>query len=241
MEKRFFVTKENIYDDEIILRDEEHNHLSKVLRLSVGDTVECFEDGGDLLNCEIQTITKQQTVLKLVSSTPSTANPKENVTLYQGLTKGEKLEWIIQKTSEIGIKEIKTFTSNFTIAKPNDNKLQRFDKIAVSAAKQCGRTSILKLSPTIAFKQMLTELKEYDLVIFANETEDKLGLQNLVKKGLKIAIVVGAEGGFSKQEIEDIKSMGARSISLGSRILRAETAAIVLSSLVLYNLGELSL
>ncbi len=241
MEKRFFITKDNIDGDTIILRDDEHNHLSRVLRLAVGEVVECFEDGGDILSCEITAITKSQTTLKLLKSISSTSNPKECVTLYQGLTKGEKLDWIIQKTSELGLSAIKTFTSNFTIAKPKDNKETRAQKIAIASAKQCGRTAILKVAPCITFKQMLLELKDYDIVLFANETEEKGGLEKYVKNGLKIALIVGAEGGFSKEEINALISAGVKSISLGSRILRAETAAIGMTACVLFKLGELGL
>ena len=241
MEKRFFVTNENIDNETITLTGEEHNHLSRVLRLPVGAEVECFADGDNLYNCEITSITKQSTTLKVLSTYECDANPKESVTLFQALPKGEKLELIIQKVSELGVSEIVTFTSNFTIAKTNDNKLPRLEKIAVSAAKQCGRTRLISLSPTITFKQMLDRVKQYDLIIFANETEDNGGLQNLVKKGLKIALIVGSEGGFSAQEIEQIKQVGAKSISMGKRILRAETAAISLSACVLYELGELGL
>lgn len=241
MEKRFYITQENIDKDTITLTGEEHNHLSRVLRLPAGAEVECFADGDNLYNCEIASITKQSTTLNILSTYKCTANPKEDVTLFQALPKGEKLELIIQKTSELGVSEIITFTSSFTIAKANDNKLPRLEKIAVSSAKQCGRTRLVKLSPTITFKQMLERLKEYDLIVFANETEDNGGLQNLIKKGLKIALIVGSEGGFSTQEIEQIKACGAKSISMGRRILRAETAAISLSACVLYELGELGL
>lgn len=241
MEKRFFITKDNILDDEIILRDEEHNHLSRVLRLSVGDIVECFEDGGDILSCEIEGITKSQTNLKVLSSKKCNSNPKSHLTIFQGLTKGEKLEWIIQKTSELGAYEIRTFTSNFTIAKPNDNKAERSRKIAISSAKQCGRTAVIKVYPTITFKQMLPMLKDYDIVIFANETEDAKNIRDVFTEEYKnVAIIVGAEGGFSREEIDSIINNGGVSVSLGNRILRAETAAIAMSSVVLYELGELN-
>ncbi len=241
MEKRFFVNPQDISGDNIILSGEEHNHLSRVLRLSVGQNVECFCGDDNLYACEITSISKQSTTLKVLDTTKCPANPIEYVTLFQALPKGEKLELIIQKTSEIGISEIVTFTSNFTIAKANDNKLPRLEKIAVSAAKQCGRTRLIALSPTITFAQMLDRLKDYDVVVFANETEDNGGLQNLIKKGLKIALIVGSEGGFSQKEIDQIKGVGAKSISLGKRILRAETAAIALSACVMYELGELGL
>jgi 16S rRNA (uracil1498-N3)-methyltransferase len=211
------------------------------LRLSVGANVECFDGGDKILVCEITSITKQTTTLKVLSSYTCEANPTQKVTLLQALPKGEKLELIIQKASEIGITEIKTFSSQFTIAKPNDNKLSRFEKIAISAAKQCGRSAVIKLSPNMTFKQMLSSLDEYDLVIFANETENNTGLQKLIKKDLNIALIVGSEGGFSKDEIDAIIAKGAKSISLGKRILRAETAAIALSAVVMYELGELGL
>jgi len=244
MEKRFYVESEDICEDILTIKDEEHTHLSKVLRLQVGDKVECFYNNSDVLNCEILSITKNSSTLKILSKTPCNANPKVNITLFQGLPKLDKLELITQKITEIGLTKIVPFSSAFCIAKENLNKIDRLKKIIVSACKQCGRTRLLEVENPIKFNQLAQYLKNFELIIFANETEDKTPLKQVINnfngKDLKnIAIIVGSEGGFSKTEIEEITALkNVYSISLGKRILRTETASIVLSGLINYELGE---
>ena len=237
MEKRFYIEKEDVVENKIKLAGDEFLHLSKVMRLRVGDTVECFYDGSDVFSCTIASIDKNFAMLDVVDVQPCIANPKKKLTLFQALPKLDKLEFISQKVCELGCTEIVPFTSQFTIAKPNQNKNDRLKKIVVSACKQCGRTALLGVSDTITFKQMLSMLDKFDCVVLANETENENTLSTI--KGEKVAIIVGSEGGFSMQEIQQIQEAGGKSITLGKRILRAETASIVLSALVLERMGEL--
>ena len=238
MEKRFFISNDNINGDIITLNGEEHNHLANVLRLKVGQEVECFCDGDVLYKCTITQISKNNTVAKINDTYTNPANPKHTVTLFQGLPKMDKLELIVQKCAELGISHIIPFTSQHTIAKANDNKTERLNKISLSASKQCGTTKILKLHNTITFKQMLKDLNSFDTIIFANENEQTTPLASI--KGENIAIIVGSEGGFSTEEVSSLINAGAKSITLGKRILRTETAGIVLSSLVMYLSGEMN-
>ncbi|NCB48524.1 MAG: 16S rRNA (uracil(1498)-N(3))-methyltransferase [Clostridia bacterium] len=236
MEKRFFAQKENIFKNQITLTGEEHNHLAKVMRLRIGDKVECFFDSSEVFLCEIIEILKDKSLLKIESSSQSTANPKMSLTLFQGLPKLDKLEFISQKLCEIGASEIVPFSSKFTIAKENENKLERLYKINVSACKQCGRTSLLKVSKTLKFNEMCQRLKDFDKVIFANEKENFTTLKsslNTLNSSQKIAVVVGSEGGFSTDEIDTLCSLkNVTSVSLGRRILRTETASLVLCGCV---------
>ncbi len=240
MEKRFFINESDIFKNTITLQGEEHNHLANVLRARVGQVVECFYNGSDIYKCEIATISKNNTVLNIVEVVPNLANPVHQVTLFQGLPKLDKLELVIQKCAELGVAKIVPFTSQHTIAKPNDNKLDRLNKISISASKQCGSTQVLQVMPTINFKQLISELKQYDIVVFANEKEQTSSLKELLIDKQNVAIVVGSEGGFSSQEIETLIQNGAMSITLGKRILRTETACIVVSALVMDALGELN-
>lgn len=248
MEKRFFVEKDKISDKFITLDNDEHMHLSKVLRLRVGDTVECFYNGSDILECVIKEITKNSSVLEIVSSKPCVQNPNLSVSLFQALPKLDKLELITQKLTELGVSEIIPFASKFCIAKENANKIERLKKIVVSACKQCGRTKLVDVKDVLKFEKMLESLNQYDLVIFANECEKSKSLNEVMKEqkeclaqklqnnSLKVAYIVGSEGGFDKDEIEKI-SQKAFSITLGNRILRAETAGIVLGGIICYELG----
>lgn len=242
MEKRFFVNAEDVIQETIKLTGEEHNHLSKVLRLRVGDSVECFYDNSAIYVCEIKLITKTESVLKIVSTYECKANPKLNITLYQALPKLDKLELVAQKLTEIGVSKIVPFSSTFCIAKDNANKIERLKKIVISACKQCGRTSVPCIENTIKFTDLLQELKNYDLVVFANETENNNLLKDKISgKNVKnVAYIVGSEGGFSKQEIDELnKFENVCSITLGKRILRTETASIILGALLCYELGEI--
>ena len=247
MEKRFFIEKTDLNNGEIVLKDDEHMHLSKVLRLRVGDTVECFYDGGNLLKCEITLITKNYSNLKVVGEEECYSNPVTNITLFQGLPKLDKLELISQKLTEIGITKIVPFSSTFCVAKENLNKIDRLKKIIVSACKQCGRTQLTQVENPVKFKQMVESLNNYDLVVFANETQKAFSLSQALTEAKaklgevkKVAYIVGSEGGFSREEIETLKQIeNVKSISLGSRILRTETASIALGSLLAYELGEI--
>lgn len=244
MEKRFYIQKDNIQNDVITITDDEHNHLSKVLRLKVGDSVECFYDNSDIINCKITSILKNASILKIQNYLEVKTNPKYNVTLFQGLPKLDKLELITQKITELGLTGLIPFSSTFCIAKPNENKAERLKKITVNACKQCGRTKLLEISNPITFKQMLEKLSSFDLVAFANETENTKTIKQIFNNGRQnfnnIAIVVGSEGGFSSDEIASLTNLkNVVSVSLGKRILRTETASITLASLVQYELGEI--
>jgi 16S rRNA (uracil1498-N3)-methyltransferase len=231
MEKRFFVNSQDIFGDTVIILGDEHKHLAKVLRLSVGDKIECFFDASDIFLCTISKIEKDRTLAKVDSVLPCSANPTTKIILFQGLPKLDKLELISQKLCEIGVSEIVPFSSQFCVAKPNENKTERLEKIVISACKQCGRTQLLKIHKSLKFAEMLDDLKSFDKVIFANETEKQSSLRNALAtlaKDQKIAVVVGSEGGFSRQEIDELCAKNnVCSVSLGTRILRTETASIL--------------
>lgn len=175
MEKRFFIEKMDIVGGKITLKDSEHEHLFKVLRLRVGDMVECFYDGGPILNCEIESITKNFSILTINSESSCESNPKSNVTLFQALPKLDKLELVTQKATELGISALVPFSSAFCIAKQNENKIDRLKKIVVSACKQCGRTKLLEIKSHLTFENLIKSLSEFDIVVFANEKEENGG------------------------------------------------------------------
>ena len=231
MAHRFFVDNIN---DLVKITGEEYNHLSKVLRLKVEDKVECIHEDDYIYKGIIQEITSSYATIKIIEKIINKANPQNNVVVFQALPKGDKLDLIVQKLAEIGVSVIQPFTSRFCISKPT-NKTDRYNRISKSASKQCGRSRSLIVKDCISFDKMLDMLDDYDTVIFANETEDKITDYSISDN---VAIIVGSEGGFAKDEIEKIKSK-AISISLGSRILRTETASIVLSAIILNRLGDL--
>lgn len=227
--KKFFA---NQVGEQFVFEGDEFAHFN-VLRCKLGEQVLCLgADGFDYL-CEVTQINKKNAVAKVVSKSPNTKNPRINITVFQGLVKGEKLDLIVQKLTELGVSNLYTFESEFAIAKANNNKIERLNKISIEACKQCGRSVPLNIHNTLKFSQMLTLLKNFNCVLFANEKNKMRNLTNL-QECKNIAIVVGSEGGFSDKEIEQIYSHGAISFGLGERILRAETASIAMSAIVGY-------
>ena len=225
--KKFFAKQ---FEDRFIFEGDELAHFN-VLRCKVGENVLCYgQDGFDYI-CEIKEITKKQAIAIIINKQKNIKNPVKNITLFQGLVKGEKLDLIVQKLTELGISNLYTFESEFAIAKANNNKIERLNKISLEACKQCGRSVPLNIYETIKFKDMLEILKNYDIVLFANE-KSTARVYDKIKECNNIALIVGSEGGFSDKEIEQIYNSGAINFGLGNRILRAETAAIAMSAIV---------
>ena len=165
-----------------------------------------------------------------------------NLAVYQALAKGDKLSLVMQKITELGASELCLFESTFCDVKAQSNKQERMDSISVSAAKQCGRTTIVKSSGVYSIKEVAEHIKNYDAFFVTYENEDGHTLVDSLtknKNSLKnVAIMIGAEGGFSEKEIELLKSKGAKIVSLGNRILRTETASIVCAGLAMQILEQ---
>ena len=228
--RRFFADK-SCFDNEFgIIEGNEFNHIKKVLRLRAGDEIiVCFNDGVDNL-CEIVEICDKNVKVKIKQSFLNKAENICEVTLFQACMKGDKMDFCVQKAVELGVNVIVPFENKFTVAKLDGKKTERFSRIAFEASKQCGRAKLTQIFDCVSFKKMLEMLKLFDTVIFCNEHEKQNGfLSELYKldfKG-KIAVVIGSEGGFAKEEAEEIKSLtNVLSVSFGNRILRAETAGV---------------
>lgn len=228
--KKFFAKQDG---DFFVFEDEEFAHFN-VVRCKLGEQVLCFGENNTDYICEVTQVNKKQAKAKIVKAIQNTKNPKINITLYQGMVKGEKADLIVQKLTELGASNLYFFESEFTIAKGNNNKIDRLQKISREACKQCGRSVPLNIFE-IKFNELIQQLNNYDLILFANEKDTFRSIDNL-KEYKNIAIIVGSEGGFSDNEIVAINSKGAVNFGLGSRILRAETAAIATTAIVGYLL-----
>jgi len=226
--KKFFARKQ---ENQFIFEGDELAHFN-VLRCKVGENILCLCGEYDYL-CEVESVTKKMAVANIVSKSKNTKNPRVNITIFQGLVKGEKADLIVQKLTELGISELQFFESNFTIAKANNNKIDRLNKISAEACKQCGRSQILDIKECITFSKMIDQLKSFDVVFFANEKQTDRDVKQ-IKEYKNIAIIIGSEGGFSDEEILKIYENGGKNFGLGSRILRAETAAICSASIIGY-------
>lgn len=225
--KKFFANKQN---NEFIFENEELAHFN-VVRCALLEKVLCFDGTNKEYLCEVSEISKKRAKAKILEENICKKNPKVNITVFQGLIKGEKLDFVVQKLTELGISSLQVFESEFAVAKANNNKLERLNKISQEACKQCGRSIPLKIENCIKFSEMLDKLKSYDIVLFANEKNTIRDL-SILKQYKNIALIIGSEGGFSDLEIQQIYNAGAKNFGLGSRILRAETASIAMSAIV---------
>ena len=245
VERRFFMDNNNINGDSCIIDGEEFNHIVNVLRLKAGETVIlCTGDGNDR-KAEIIEIGKRQLLCKIHEAVKNLNEAKIEVTLYMALVKGEKMELIAQKITELGAAELTPLYTRFTTVKPETARLNRLEKISLEAAKQCGRAKTLKINPVYGINEAAADFKsgKFDFVLFPYENEKERGLKAALKKmgkAKKIAVVIGSEGGFSQEEAEALEAAGAVPCSLGPRILRAETAAITAVAAVMLETGELS-
>lgn len=237
--KRFYLNKELQINSTIKIDGVEHNHIKNVLRLQEGEEIILVcGDEYDYL-AKIVRITKGDTEVQILSKTPNIYNPHSDVTVYQALVKSDNMSLIVQKLTELGVKTFIPFESEFITSKDKNNKCQKLQEISNQSIKQCKRSIPMSVENTKTFKSLLQDLSQYDIVIFANECEHSFDLKSIsLENSKKIALIIGSEGGFSPSEIEALKSNNVQSISMGNRILRAETAAISLTSVVMYLIGE---
>ena len=227
-----------------IIENTEHNHLKNVLRQMPGDEIEVVGFDEFVYVCKIKEIAKNFTIAEILEKKLCFANPKKDLTVFQALVKNDNMSLIVQKLSEIGVSTLIPFESEFITAKDSKNKQGKLQEIANQSIKQCKRSIPMMVENTISFKDLLKIFENFDVVLFANEQETispvKDVLNNLTEREKKkIALIVGSEGGFSVREVDELKKLNnVKSFTLGKRILRAETASIMLSGIVLYELEE---
>ena len=238
MKRYFFINETGKQGDHLTIDGQEHTHISKVLRLKIGDEIVCLPNDGSLLNSTIISIDKSKTIVRVDSIEHPDVESHTRLTVYVAMPKGDKFEFLITKLTEIGVARIVPFESEYIVAKPL-NKKDRYLTIAKEACKQCRRTRLIEVDEPMSFDKMLDSIKEYDVVVFASELEKEHTINELDFTGVKnVAVIIGSEGGFSEREANQIVSQGAVSITLGKRILRAETAGLVVPAIVQYMLGE---
>ena len=234
--KRFFVDK---IEEIVLLQGEEFEHAKNVLRLGVGDEVILLDNSGIEYTAVIAEASKKQMLLNVIGKAMGDKEAAVDVALVFGYLKNaDKNEFIVQKAVELGVKKIVAFSSEFSSSYMNANKLERLNKVSKEAAKQCMRS----VAPCVEYcdnlSDALSAVDGYQNKLFACEfaTESKANVAALEGS---TAVVIGSEGGFSREEELLASKMGFASVTLGKRILRAETAAVALTSVVMFSLGEL--
>jgi len=233
----------------VTLSAEESAHAARVLRLRPGEEVRLLDDE-NLWEAVLESVDPRETTAKVTALCPSPEAPAQAV-LFQGLPKADKLELIAQKGTELGMWELWPVEMERSVAKADkadkaEKKRERLSRIALEAAKQSGRAHVPEIASTISFAKALKELDDFDLVLVAWEEEHSLPMSQAVAKYAaehgapkRVMIVIGPEGGISQHEWEQLKELGAVSVTLGRRILRTETAGLCALSVLWTALGEM--
>lgn len=237
--KRFFVENINYPKDcEVVISGDEFIHAKTVQRVEEGTEIILLDGSGKEYLAIVAKIEKRSLIAHIIGESEGEREPEEKIYLLCGALKGDKTELIVQKATKLGAYKIGVFSSEYCSAYINDNKIDRLNKVAREAAKQCMRSRAPEVVYFNSFEKALNSAGEYKNKLFACEFCNNSDLELMSLSG-STAIVVGSEGGFSEDEFALSKTLGFLQITLGKRILRAETAAISLMSLVSYALGEL--
>ncbi len=229
----FFVSESQKQNNRYLITGNDYNHIINVLRMDIGDTFLVSSDKKSDL-CEIENFDNETVTALIVEENYQNTELPLNIYLFQGLPKGDKMEFIIQKSVELGVFAVIPTEMNRCVVKLDDkkkkSKVARWQAISESAAKQSKRNYIPKVFDVLSYKQALEMAKTLDLLIVPYENEEGMLATKKVLDDLKncksVGIIIGSEGGFDDSEITLAKEMGGKVISLGKRILRTETAAI---------------
>ena len=251
---KFFVKSEQIQENKIIIKGQDVNHIKKVLRGKIGDELQiCNSDKGENFLCDIENINNEDILCIIKQKQEEKVESNIEVTIFQGLPKADKMEYIIQKSVELGVYDITPVEMKRCVVKidgkDKEKKISRWQKISEVASKQCGRDIIPKINNIINVKNICDFIKNYDIVLVAYENEKENTLKEQLKylkehissnneNKIKIGIVIGPEGGLEEKDVELLKESGAKIITLGKRILRTETVALNVLSIIMYELEK---
>lgn len=241
---RFFV--ESLAGDPIVIEGGDARHIALSLRMKQGEELILCDGKGTEAVCTVASLCPESVVLEVKERRASETEPKTRVTLYQALPKADKMEYIVQKAVELGVYRIVPVLTSRCISRPDEKtaakKRERLCKIAAEAAKQSGRGIIPEVNGVLTFKNAVKEMSTAGLPIFFFE-HASLPLRKYMEKytGGDIAVMVGAEGGFSDEEAAFAEENGLLSASLGPRILRCETAPVAALAAIMYAAGEMEI
>ena len=242
--QQFFAEPSWIRENKIFMQGSDVNHIRNVLRMKPGEDVRVNDGRGKTYLCCISSYEEQAAVLDILKELDSDTELPSRIILFQGLPKGDKMEWIVQKAVELGAYSIVPFAAKRSVVKLDEKKAAkkraRWQLIAKGAAEQSGRGIIPEVSTVRTFAEALGMAGDLDVVLIPYELEEGMKetarvLEN-IECGQSVGIFIGPEGGFEEEEVERAKEAGAYAITLGKRILRTETAGLTTLSVLMYHL-----
>ena len=247
---KFFVTQDQVQNQTIHVIGEDVNHIKNVLRMKVNDTLTiCIKETQKDTTCKIRELQNDCVICKILETVENQVESNIKVSIFQGLPKSDKMELIIQKSVELGVYDIYPVKMKRCVVKLDEKdkqkKISRWQKISEVAAKQCGRGIVPEIKHVATVADICNKIPEYDMVLVAYEEEKENRIKTELKKladivstqqEVKIAVVIGPEGGIDSQEVMALHESGAKVVTLGKRILRTETVAFNVLSNIMYEL-----
>lgn len=247
---KFFVTQSQVQNQTIHVTGEDVNHIKNVLRMKVNDTLTiCIKETQKDTTCKIQKLKEDCVICRILETMENEVESNIKVSIFQGLPKSDKMELIIQKAVELGVYDIYPVKMKRCVVKldkkDEQKKIARWQKISEVAAKQCGRGIVPEIKQVVTISDICKKIPEYNVVLVAYEEEKENSIKKELKelinvantqKKVKIAVVIGPEGGIDSQEVMELHESGARVVTLGKRILRTETVAFNVLSNIMYEL-----
>ncbi len=235
----WFFSQQNVTGNQYVFTGENAKHISKVLRMKTGDELTLVTPDRTQCICTIAAISGDSVTTEIISKSPCLNEPDVFVTLYQALPKGDKMDYIVQKCTELGISRIVPVISARCVSRPDEKSLkkkqERWQKIALQAAMQSRRGIIPEVCSCVSFKQAAELTVQNDKTVFFYEMGGESVKNILNDKPKSIGMFIGSEGGFEPQEVELAAKNGGCTATLGKRILRAETAPLAALSIIMYQ------
>ncbi len=235
----FYVPPPQIDADTATITGSEQHHLRNVLRITSGETIRIIDGQGNVYTAEIlDTATNRSSSIARIQTHEFHAIPSPTLTLFQGLPKNDKMEMILQKTTELGVTQIVPLHSERALQKPSQNRYERWHRVVISATKQCKRAWLPELSEAQQLEGSLAQLEKFSLSLLLSPHTQGQHIKTVLQETPNtnaIALFVGPEGGFSDQEIAAAIESGCIPVTLGTNILRTETAAITTVAVIAYE------
>lgn len=237
--RRFYVDPEDVLGNSIIIRGEEANHIKNAVRMQVGDEFVAFDGSSTDYTCRVNSVGKSIGA-DIIGSTENKAEPSIDVTLYQAYPKSAKMNEIVQKAVELGAVGIVPFLSVRCVKRP-EGQGDKLGRVALSAVKQCGRSVLPTVTDVHSFEDALELMKRHEKLFVCWEGEREVSLQQALEDDTSsnIGIVIGSEGGFDAEEVDQMREIGGKTVTLGRRIMRTETAGMSVMSAIFYDKGQM--
>ncbi len=243
---RFFISPDILHGEKIVLANSQAHQIRDVLRMKPGDKIIVLDNTGYEYKVSLIKIDRREIIGEVINKTRSEGEPKVRITLYQSILAREKFEWVLQKCTEVGVCSFVPVVTQRSIVRGAESvtikKMSRWQSIITEAAEQSGRGRVPTLESPLNFSDVISGLDNFDCSLFGSTQIDTPDLREIIKgkdsELKKIALFIGPEGGLTETEIADADGRGAKAFSLGKRILRTETAAVVASAIILYELDR---